>query len=76
MATTNYLVTGMTCGHCEASVRDEVHTVAGVWTVDVSAPAGTLTVTGAAELEQADVVDAVRKAGYEAEPLPADSRFA
>ncbi|MGO1921728.1 MAG: heavy-metal-associated domain-containing protein, partial [Microbacterium sp.] len=30
MSTTEYQVTGMTCGHCEMSVREEVGQVAGV----------------------------------------------
>jgi hypothetical protein len=32
---TEFLVTGMTCGHCVASVRDEVGAVAGVNSVEV-----------------------------------------
>ncbi len=82
MITTNYRVTGMTCGHCEASVREEVSSVVGVDTVEVSASAGTLTVTvtvtvtSTAELDQAQVIVAVRDAGYTAEPQPADPRTA
>ena len=72
--TTNYLVTGMTCGHCEAPVREEVSAVAGVATVQASASAGTLSVTSAVDLDPAQVVAAVREAGYTAEPQPADSR--
>ncbi|OZF41990.1 hypothetical protein CH293_27130 [Rhodococcus sp. 14-2470-1b] len=76
MITTNYRVTGMTCGHCETSVREEVGAVAGVDTVEASASAGTLTVTSADEPDHAQVVAAVRDAGYTAEPQPADSRTA
>ncbi len=76
MITTSYRVSGMTCGHCEASIRDEVSTVAGVDTVEASASAGTLTVTSAAELDQTQVIAAVREAGYTAEPQPADPRTA
>lgn len=72
MITTSYRVTGMTCGHCEASVRDEVGAVAGVDTVEVSAASGTLTVTGAVEFDQTQVIAAVREAGYTAEPQPSD----
>jgi copper chaperone CopZ len=72
MITRNYRVTGMTCGHCEASVREEVSAVAGVETVQASASAGTLTVTGSAELDTAQVVAAVREAGYTAGPQSAD----
>ena len=74
MTNTNYRVSGMTCGHCEASVREEVGAVAGVETVEASASAGTMTVTSAAELDQTQVIAAVREAGYTAEPQPADSR--
>lgn len=74
MITTNYRVTGMTCGHCEASVREEVGAVSGVESVTASASAGTLTVTGVADLDQTEVVAAVRDAGYTAEPSPAVPR--
>ncbi|MDJ0394212.1 heavy-metal-associated domain-containing protein [Rhodococcus sp. G-MC3] len=76
MITTNYRVTGMNCGHCEASIREEVSAVAGVEAVDVSASAGTLSVTSAADLDLSLVIAAVRVAGYTAEPLPAESRTA
>ncbi|WP_032374040.1 heavy-metal-associated domain-containing protein [Rhodococcoides fascians] len=71
MITTDYQVTGMTCGHCEASVREEVGAVTGVNAVEVSAATGTLTVTAGAELDHAQVVAAVRDAGYTAEPRSA-----
>jgi copper chaperone len=74
--TTNYRVTGMTCGHCEASVREEVSAVVGVDTVEVSAAAGTLTVTSTDEPDHVRVIAAVHEAGYTAEPQPADSRTA
>jgi copper chaperone CopZ len=76
MITTVYKVTGMTCGHCEAAVREEVSTVAGVDTVEASAAAGTLTVTSADVPDHAGVIAAVREAGYTAEPRPKDSRTA
>ena len=73
MVTTNYKVTGMTCSHCEASVREEVGAVVGVDTVEASASAGTLTVTSIGEPDHARVIAAVRDAGYAAEPQTADS---
>ena len=76
MTNTNYRVSGMTCGHCEASVREEVSAVVGVESATVSASAGTLTVTGVDDLDQAEVIAAVREAGYSAEPVPADPRIA
>ena len=65
MATTEYQVTGMTCGHCEMSVREEVGEVAGVTAIDVSAATGKLVVTGDDVSDDA-VLAAVEEAGYEA----------
>lgn len=39
MNTTEYQATGMTCGHCELSGREEVRTVAGSYTVPKTFPA-------------------------------------
>jgi len=67
MSTTEYQVTGMTCGHCEMSVREEVAEVAGVESIEVSAQTGRLVVTGAGEVDDAQVLAAVAEAGYSAE---------
>ena len=66
MTTTEYRVTGMTCGHCEMSVREEVSQIAGVDAVDVSAQSGTLVVTASVPLDDAAVLAAVDEAGYSA----------
>ncbi|WP_194409335.1 heavy-metal-associated domain-containing protein [Microbacterium cremeum] len=66
MAEQQYTVTGMTCGHCEASVRREVSKLAGVEDVRVSAAAGTLTIVTAADLADDAVLAAVDEAGYAA----------
>ena len=67
MATTvEYRVNGMSCGHCEASVRREVAKLEGVEDITVSAATGQLLVTTAAPLADADVIAAVDEAGYEA----------
>lgn len=66
MSTTEYKVTGMTCGHCEMSVREEVSQIAGVEDIKVSAQGGTLVVTGADAINDADVLAAVDEAGYSA----------
>jgi copper chaperone len=58
-----YTVTGMTCGHCVASVTEEVSEVAGVQSVDVVLDSGALTVTGEDVSDQA-VQAAVEEAGY------------
>ena len=62
-----YTVTGMTCGHCEASVREEVSEVPGVSGVDVSHQTGALTVSGEAFSDDA-VKAAVEEAGYAVAP--------
>ncbi|WP_447646370.1 heavy-metal-associated domain-containing protein [Nocardioides zeae] len=64
MTTTEFQVTGMTCGHCEAAVREEVGQVAGVESVEVSAATGRLVVTSSAPVDDAAVVAAVDEAGY------------
>lgn len=66
MTTTEYQVTGMTCGHCEMSVREEVSQVPGVTDLTVSAQTGQLVVTSDAELPDTDVLAAVSEAGYSA----------
>jgi copper chaperone len=59
-----FAVAGMSCGHCVASVREEVSEVAGVRSADVDLVAGRLVVTGAGFSDQA-VKAAVEEAGYE-----------
>lgn len=66
-STSEYRVTGMTCGHCEMSVREEVEQVAGVEGIQVSAQDGTLVVTGSADIDDASILAAVEEAGYRAE---------
>lgn len=66
MSVTEYQVTGMTCGHCEMSVREEVGQVPGVERVEVSAATGRLIVTGADVIDAARVLGAVEEAGYSA----------
>jgi len=66
MITTEYQVTGMTCGHCEKSVREEVGQIAGVQDIQVSAQTGKLVVTTGQAVDDADVLAAVDEAGYAA----------
>ena len=66
--TTEYTVTGMSCGHCETAIREEVSALPGVTGVEVSAQTGILRVTGDAPVADADVVAAVDEAGYAAAP--------
>ena len=65
---TDYLVTGMTCGHCVASVIEEVSLVHGVSAVTVDLVVGaasTVHVTSATEPATADIRAAIDEAGYE-----------
>jgi copper chaperone len=66
MVADEYQVTGMTCGHCELSVRETVSEIAGVDGVEVSAATGKLVVSGAAAIDDARVLAAVEAAGYSA----------
>jgi len=60
-----YTVTGMTCGHCVASVTEEVEEIPGVEKVDVVLETGSLTVTSAEPVDDAAVKAAVEDAGYQ-----------
>jgi copper chaperone CopZ len=63
--TFNGTVTGMTCGHCVASVSEEVQEIPGVENVDVVLESGAITVTSAEPLDEAAVRSAVEEAGYQ-----------
>ena len=54
----------MTCGHCVASVTEELGEVAGVGSVDVVLETGQVTITSGAPLDPADIEAAVAEAGY------------
>ena len=60
-----YTVEGMTCGHCVASVTEEVQEIPGVEDVDVVLDTGALTITSAEPLDPAAVKAAVEEAGYQ-----------
>ena len=64
METVTYHVTGMTCGHCEKAVTEEVGAIPGVTEVKVDLPTGHVTVTGSGLSDDA-VRAAVDEAGYE-----------
>ncbi|KKC03977.1 heavy-metal-associated domain-containing protein [Mycobacterium nebraskense] len=66
MTTSEYRVDGMSCGHCEAAVKDEVGRLPGVERVDVSADTGRLVITSSVPIDAAAVLGAVDEAGYEA----------
>ena len=66
MTANEYQVTGMTCGHCEMSVREEVSEISGVTDIQVSAQTGKLVVSASDEVDDAKVLAAVEEAGYTA----------
>jgi copper chaperone len=61
---TTWTVTGMTCGHCVASVREEVGALEGVENVDVVLETGAVTVTSSRPIDPGVVAAAVAEAGY------------
>ena len=61
-----YQVTGMTCGHCELSVREEVAELTGVDVIEVSHETGRLVVSAPDAVDDAAVLAAVDEAGYAA----------
>jgi copper chaperone CopZ len=63
--TSTYTVTGMTCGHCVASVTEEVQEITGVEDVEVVLETGALTITSAEPVDAATVKAAVEEAGYQ-----------
>ena len=68
MTTQVFKVSGMTCGHCVASVTEEITTIDGVTDVRVDLVAdgvSDVTVDSAAELDVEAVRAAVDEAGYE-----------
>jgi copper chaperone len=65
MSTVTVTVTGMTCGHCASSVREEVGNIPGVTAVDVDLGSGKVTVDGEREVEAEAIKSAVEEAGYQ-----------
>ncbi|WAP56106.1 heavy-metal-associated domain-containing protein [Streptomyces luomodiensis] len=63
--TTVYQVTGMTCGHCEGAVSEEIGALDGVDSVKAVASTGQVTVVSTAPLDDEAVRAAVDEAGYE-----------
>ncbi|MEV4377243.1 cation transporter [Streptosporangium sp. NPDC049644] len=64
MSVITYTVTGMTCGHCVSSVKEEVGEVSGVTGVDVDLATGRVDVSGDS-LDDAAVRAAIKEAGYQ-----------
>ncbi|WP_310962810.1 heavy-metal-associated domain-containing protein [Nocardioides terrisoli] len=62
--TASYTVSGMTCGHCVASVTEEVQAIDGVRDVVVDLSTGRLTFRSDQPVPPEAVEAAVREAGY------------
>jgi copper chaperone len=63
--TTTYSVPGISCGHCEAAITDELGRVSGIESVAVNLEAKLVSV-GGEEIDDAAVIAAIDEAGYEA----------
>ena len=65
MDTAVYVVPGMSCGHCEAAVVEEISALPGVEGVTVDLETKIVEVRGEA-LDDAAIRAAIEEAGYEA----------
>ncbi|MFJ7294313.1 heavy-metal-associated domain-containing protein [Streptomyces collinus] len=65
MPATTYAVSGMSCGHCKATLTRVIGELDGVSGVEVDLDSGHVTVTGSAGPDDAAVAEVVDEAGYE-----------
>jgi copper ion binding protein len=65
MASIEYTVKGMTCGHCAAAVTEEVSKITGVRDVTVEVAADRMVVDADATVTDELIRRAVEEAGYE-----------
>lgn len=63
-ATLNFVVPGMTCGHCVAAVTEEVSALDGVTDVKVDLATKIVAVSGT-DLSDAAIRDAIVEAGFD-----------
>lgn len=66
MANQTFTVTGMTYGHCEASVREEVSELPGITDVQVDHSRNFLSMTSDADIDAAAIIAAVDETGCKA----------
>jgi copper chaperone len=64
MSTLTYSVPGVSCGHCQAAITEEVSAVPGVEAVEVDLETKIVSVSGDPLDEQA-IIAAIDEAGYE-----------
>jgi copper chaperone len=65
MNTETVTVSGMTCGHCATSVREEIGNIAGVMAVDVDLASGKVVIKADVPLDAAAIKEAIEEAGYQ-----------
>ncbi|MFF7731855.1 MULTISPECIES: cation transporter [unclassified Streptomyces] len=65
MPATTYAVSGMSCGHCKATLTEAIGELTGVSGVEVDLGSGHVTVTSAAEPDDDAIAEVVDEAGYE-----------
>ena len=65
MSTTTVTVTGMSCGGCASSVREEIGEIPGVRTVDVDLGSGKVIIESVGPVETVAIKSAVEEAGYQ-----------
>ena len=65
MTRTDYIVSGMTCGHCASAVTEEISKITSVTGVDVDVASGQVRVTSTEPLSDQAVAAAVDEAGYQ-----------
>ncbi|HSJ91041.1 MAG TPA: cation transporter [Ilumatobacter sp.] len=63
-STITFSVPGMTCGHCESAIRQEVGAITGVTGVDVDLESKDVVVTGTS-LDRDEIVAAIDEAGFD-----------
>ena len=64
MEKTQIDITGMTCGHCAASVTKELSSVQGLTVIEVNPQTGKAIVEGS--VTEQELVAAIDRAGYQA----------
>ncbi|MDT9698324.1 cation transporter [Streptomyces sp. P17] len=62
---TTYAVSGMSCGHCKATLTKVIGELDGVTGVEVDLDKGQVTVSSSAEPNDTLVAEVVDEAGYE-----------
>jgi copper chaperone len=65
MSTVTVTGSGMSCGHCATSIREEVGNIPGVKAIDVDLKTGEVIVDSESPIETRTIKDAVEEAGYQ-----------